>query len=635
MILSRVWYVLLGLAVAVAMYVVYIAVGQYDRQATRALKEGLASDSQTVEWALKIDARRRLDALLAGSVDSSLQQALVAANGTKDGKVPEAAKASAKKALATVNDAIPADWRDDVLFAVDRDGQVVAALGFDQVQGNDDFELGGYPAVNDALHGWLRDDVWLLGSKMYVVVARPVEYDATQRPAGAIVGLKEVNQRFASDLAKRTRTALAFYVAGSRVAGGVGAEGFDEEKLDAVGADLAKIDDKTYGDGGRSEVRMLTDDLGAMYARLPGDVWTQGGGFAVARSKTPLAGPLGFLANADDKDKANVPWGLLVGVVLLAGLLGIAMTVFEHTLPLRELLMQAERLKVGGMDGLQVARFRGSYRLAAQALNQGMERSIEKAGGVTRKPADLESIIGPVPAQPAMSAFSFPMADGGSSPVMPPPSSPFVPPPVPTQPMAQGPSVARHTPVMGTGLAGFPPPAASPGPPPAQRPPPPVQGRPAPPPPAPHAAPPPPAATTPAAPPPTSAPRSPPALGGPGQVARPPAPPPAPPPEPPMSDEDDDATTVGAVPAELLAQATGEHRVVADDTAQWLAVYEDFIRTKKQCGEATDGLTYEKFSHTLKKNRDALIQRHGCKRVKFSVYVKEGRASLKATPVKD
>jgi hypothetical protein len=631
MILSRVWYVLLGLAVAVAMYVVYIAVGQYDRQATRSLKEGLASDSQTVEWALKIDARRRLDALLAGSVDSTLQQALVAANGSKDGKVPEAAKASAKKALGTVNDAIP----DDALFAVDRDGQVVASMGFDQVQGNDDFELGGYPAVNDALHGWLRDDVWLLGSKMYVVVARPVEYDATQRPAGAIVGLKEVNPRFASDLAKRTRTALAFYVGGSRVAGGVGVEGFDEEKLDAVGADLAKIDDKTYGDGGRSEVRMLTDDLGAMYARLPGDVWTQGGGFAVARSKTPLAGPMGFLSNADDKDKANVPWGLLAGVVLVAGLLGIAMTIFEHTLPLRELLMQAERLKVGGMDGLQVARFRGSYRLAAQALNQGMERSIEKAGGVTRKPADLESIIGPVPAQPAMSAFSFPMADGGSSPMMAPPSSPFVPPPVPTQPMASGSSVSRHTPVMNTGLAGFPPPAASPAPPPAHRPPPPVQGRPAPPPPAPHAPPPPQPAATPQAPPPQSGPKPPPGQGGPNPMARPPAPPPAPPPELPPSDEDDDATTVGAVPAELLAQATGEHRAVVDDTALWLAVYEDFIRTKKQCGEATDGLTYEKFSHTLKKNRDALIQRHGCKRVKFSVYVKEGRASLKATPVKE
>ncbi len=91
---------------------------------------------------------------------------------------------------------------------------------------------------------------------------------------------------------------------------------------------------------------------------------------------------------------------------------------------------------------------------------------------------------------------------------------------------------------------------------------------------------------------------------------------------------------VGNVPAEVMAQATGENRAI-DDSAEWLSVYEDFVRTKKQCGEPTEGLTFEKFSHTLKKNRDALIQRHGCKRVKFSVYVKEGRASLKATPVKE
>ncbi|HSQ67372.1 MAG TPA: MXAN_5187 C-terminal domain-containing protein, partial [Polyangiaceae bacterium] len=43
----------------------------------------------------------------------------------------------------------------------------------------------------------------------------------------------------------------------------------------------------------------------------------------------------------------------------------------------------------------------------------------------------------------------------------------------------------------------------------------------------------------------------------------------------------------------------------------------------------------DKFRQTLRKNRDALVQRHNCKRVKFTVYVKDGRASLKATPIKD
>jgi hypothetical protein len=91
---------------------------------------------------------------------------------------------------------------------------------------------------------------------------------------------------------------------------------------------------------------------------------------------------------------------------------------------------------------------------------------------------------------------------------------------------------------------------------------------------------------------------------------------------------EDDVATVVANPGEVPP-------VAPDPAAEWQTVYEEFIRTKRECGEPTDGLTFEKFQQTLKKNRDALMQRHGCKRVKFSVYVKEGRASLKATPVRD
>ncbi len=587
MILSRVWYVILGLAVAVALYVVYIALGQYNRQTTRSLNEGLASDSQTVEWALKIDARRRLDALLVGSLDGTLQQALVSANATKEGKIPDKPKADAKKALSTISDGIPPDWRDDALFAVDRDGQVIAELGYDLIAGNEDFELGGYSAVNDALHGWLRDDVWALGSKMYVVVARPVEYDATQRPAGAIVGLKEINKKFVDELAKRTRTSIVFYTSGKSVADGVGVDGFDGEKLDAVGNDLKGVDDKTYGQAGRSDVRMLSEDLGAMYARLPGDVWTLGGGFAVVRARTVLSSPVGFLSTADDKDKADVPWLLLGGVVLFAAVIGILFTLLEHSAPLRELLMQAERLKTAAMGELQVARFRGAYRLAAQGINEGMERAIERAGGVTRKPADLESILGPASAQPSMSAFSFPLADEPSPPAPNPPPAPRPAPQSLSKPTAGIPAAAAPLP--------------APVPPPPR--PPPI-----------HVAPPPPA----------QAPAAESSWGGSPLFTRADG-----------ASDDDDATMVGAVPADLLAQATGDSRAAHDEMAEWLSVYDDFVRTKRQCSEQVEGLTFEKFSQTLRKNRDALVQRHACRRVKFSVYVKEGRASLKATPVRD
>ena len=88
---------------------------------------------------------------------------------------------------------------------------------------------------------------------------------------------------------------------------------------------------------------------------------------------------------------------------------------------------------------------------------------------------------------------------------------------------------------------------------------------------------------------------------------------------------------VATAPAEVMARAGA----TADDTGEWLNVYNEFIRVKRQCGEPTEGLTLDKFSLTLRKNRDLLTSRHGCKRVKFSVYVKEGRASLKATPMKE
>jgi hypothetical protein len=71
------------------------------------------------------------------------------------------------------------------------------------------------------------------------------------------------------------------------------------------------------------------------------------------------------------------------------------------------------------------------------------------------------------------------------------------------------------------------------------------------------------------------------------------------------------------------------------ELAEWRGVYQEFVALKQQCGENTDGFTYDKFESTLKKNRDTLMNRHGAKRVKFSVYVKDGKAALKASPLKD
>ena len=64
-------------------------------------------------------------------------------------------------------------------------------------------------------------------------------------------------------------------------------------------------------------------------------------------------------------------------------------------------------------------------------------------------------------------------------------------------------------------------------------------------------------------------------------------------------------------------------------------MFDEFASTKQQCGESLDGFTFEKFQNTLKKHHDAIVDRHGVKKVKFSVYVKDGKAALKASPIRD
>jgi hypothetical protein len=651
MILSRIWYVILAILLAAAYYIVSLAVGQYNRRNASAMDETLKADSQVVSWAMQVDARRRLDTLFLASVDPSVGKALKGANG-KD--IPLASKEEGAKALKAFNDKLPAEYKNDVLFLADREGRLVSQVGYTEVAAYPDFELGGYAAVFDALHGFFRDDTWVWGGRIARVVARPVEDEVGQPPLGAVIGVRWVDKTFAKEIGKRTRTNIAFFALGQSVASAATTEGFEETSLEALGGDLKDVgEDKGFRENGRTDVRPLgTDDKGGvLFVRLPGDGWELGAGFAVARQKVSIAGPLGFISGADDQDKRNVKLWLVGAIVIGAALFGILFSFLEHSMPIGEMKRQAEKLKRGELDVFQLPRFRGGLRPIASDINVGIQRVVEKGGGAARKPADLESILGPVPAQPSMSAFSFPMSDGSA----PPQTAPNMGGGFPNQAQA-----VQQTAPNNRFPGGPPPPQPSRpnAPPAASRP---GQGTPGP------------GVNAMPAPgfqnertmamigaPPTHGAQGAQGFGAPQQQQQP-MPGPggghsqtvaaspganklamqatapafaATPAAKPQGKEEDEQTMVAQPSADLIA-ATGGHATAADPAAEWHQVYEEFLRTKRECNEPTDGLTFEKFQQTLKKNRDALMQRHGCKRVKFSVYVKEGRASLKATPVRE
>jgi hypothetical protein len=73
----------------------------------------------------------------------------------------------------------------------------------------------------------------------------------------------------------------------------------------------------------------------------------------------------------------------------------------------------------------------------------------------------------------------------------------------------------------------------------------------------------------------------------------------------------------------------------ADEEIHFKHVFDDFVATKRECGESVAGLTLDKFAVKLRGNKTALMSKHQCRTVRFAVYVKDGKAALKATPVRD
>ncbi|MBK6687303.1 MAG: hypothetical protein IPG45_22730 [Deltaproteobacteria bacterium] len=108
------------------------------------------------------------------------------------------------------------------------------------------------------------------------------------------------------------------------------------------------------------------------------------------------------------------------------------------------------------------------------------------------------------------------------------------------------------------------------------------------------------------------------------------------------NDKSPDSTMVHSVPADLLAASAGEGPLPgqagadldAGDRAHFKEVYEKFIEMRRRCGEGTSDLGFEKFLTKLIRNREQLVKKYQCRTVRFQVYEKDGKAALKATPVR-
>jgi hypothetical protein len=108
-----------------------------------------------------------------------------------------------------------------------------------------------------------------------------------------------------------------------------------------------------------------------------------------------------------------------------------------------------------------------------------------------------------------------------------------------------------------------------------------------------------------------------------------PAPEAAEPPASPSPEEPPASPALG-VPAPTPAASP----VSTADEDHWSSVYQEFIKVRRDCGESAEGVPYPRFRSKLQQNRDNMVAKYGCRTVRFQVYVKQGKAALKASPVR-
>ncbi|MGE0548457.1 MAG: MXAN_5187 family protein [Kofleriaceae bacterium] len=575
---SKIWFFIIALLAAVALTIALVMPRPAERQVANDEQRRLGVACGVINILLTGDARSRVE--LAGQFARApeIVSTLEAASGAAD--IDAARTTEARKVGDKLMKEVQGKRPPDFAMLIDRRGRVVARVRVDEADAKD--IVAGRPLVDDALAGYLRDDLWIQNGTLYFVAAAPViKRDPPVAYVGAIVLGHRVSNEFAKKVVSQLNVDVAFHLGKNDVASSMSASLDHAPMLDTLGKLAGDLSEDCKAEH-PLQISSGGTDYTTVVARLPGEASAKQAYYSVSIQRPRALGFGGTLkvVTQGDLSFGNFPWILVGGGFLLALAGGIVLMMFEADRPLRRLAADAVKLAKGDIERLSEDAHAGKFGSIARSVNIHIDKLGREAKSAKK---DLDQLLGPAP-EGSLGTIDLlatslpPMRPGGPAPAAPPPPSDF-----------------KFEP-----------------PPPAPAPPPPAPPRPAPPP-------------RPGTPPPRPASSAAPAPPIPAASA--PTPPPA--------------TTTGPIPG---APALGlDDDILGSDTvldptggdAYVRQIFEQFVSLKKTCNESTSGLTFEKFSEKLARNRDDLMAKTGCREVRFTVYVKEGKAALKATPVKD
>ncbi len=458
------------------------------------------------------------------------------------------------------------------IIAVDGKGRVVARVGDDEGEFGE--SIAGAEVVADALRGYLSDDVWGAGNRLRRIGAAPVFSKSHDRIVGALVVEVETGKRLV-EMWKRNLGVDVAIVLHKNVLSATLPEALLTqlpEMIEEHAAEIAKNRRSRALPLYMGNERLLT-----VAAPFIGEASEQRAYYVLMTKKSPESDPWALLSStsSDDLKWGKFPWLSLAGGLIGIIFVGLFLQRMEIEKPLKHLRAEVHSLAKQELQKIDDTKYGGKLGGIARDINAAIEHFTHAPlpkSETARK--DISSILDPKAAS----------ADGKSFDV----SSTAAPAKAAVLPPAAMAASLFGTPRSAPGLGGGPP-------------------------------------AIPVAPPPT--PFTAPSEPAPFLAPSPPhhAPPP-PRPLPPTL----------AKPAAPPAASTNPANGAEDpDQTHFSQVFEAYVALRQKCGESTVGLSLEKFIAKLESNRQQIVAKHNCKTAQFTVYEKNGKAALRAVPVRE
>jgi hypothetical protein len=594
MFLSKIWFILVGLLAGVALTAAFVAPRPADRRIEQLEGQRLDRAQYAAEQMLKTDAHRWIDYVAKLGRDMIIAEALDSA--TRSLGEPRILHETVRNRLHTL---VPdlAGIGLESLTAVDDRGRVIARVGERESEYGD--IILGAEIVADALRGYQSDDVWGAGGKLRRMAAAPVLSKTRDRIVGAVLVGAETGKRLAEVWKKNLGVDIAVLLRKQVLSSTV---------PEAVLAQLPELIDARKGEIAEAKrSRALSVPVGdgrllAVAAPFTGEAAEQDAYYVLLGKTAPASNAWALLSStaADDLRWSNFPWLGLGGTVIALLAVGLLLQRFEVDVPLERLRQQLRRVASGDTQKLDDRRFPGKFGGVARDVNAALERFTHGPGARSEgsRSDTARKDIGAILDTDVGESHTFDVPAGG--PLYPAAApAPFA--------TAGAPFASAGSPAFGSSL-----PFGSAAPPPA------FAGSAAP----------------------ARLPSLAPAM--PAGAPRIPLPPPAPPVAPSVSlvpstdDGDGDAFGAELNPETTTTQLAPEPSMdIPTEEAHVREVFSEYLAARRQCGEPTAALTLERFKAKLDSNRQQLVAKYGCRTARFSVYIKDGKAAIKATPVRE